>query len=169
MSARHAPTEIGIEGPGIEQPSEAACGRAGEEDRCTDEEHAFAAVEIGKSTVNRSRDRLRQQIRGKHPAKEVEAAQIADDRRHGGSHDRGFHGGHENGHHAGCGYRAPACSKFDRLGRGNCRQDRFHGRLNAAIRPRNARLSATFGKPTMKAGVIDQSIAVIGTLAHGCS
>ena len=108
---RHAQAICAAHGPDIEYPGEAAGGGADEEDGGADKEHALAAVEIGKPSINRRRDRLRQQVGREHPAEQMKAAKLAHNRRHRRRHDRGFHGGHENGHHAGGRYGAPADEK----------------------------------------------------------
>ena len=78
-------------------PGEPAQDRAGEKEPDADEEEALAAVEIGEPAIDRHAHRLRQQIPGEDPAEEIEAAQRADDGRHGGGDDRALDRRHEIG------------------------------------------------------------------------
>ncbi len=80
---------------------EAAQHRAQQEQRSAEEEHPLAAVEIRQAAVNGDGDRLRQQIDREHPPQQREAAEIADDGRHGSGDDGGFDRRHEHRQHAG--------------------------------------------------------------------
>ena len=69
-------------------PCDAAGQRADEEDPDADQHHRLAAVEVGELGEDRDRDRLREEVDGEQPRELGEAAEVADDRRHGGGEDR---------------------------------------------------------------------------------
>ena len=71
-------------------PGEAAHRRAHDEQRRSGEEHALAAIDVGQPAIDRRARGLCQQIGGEDPAEEMEAAEIADDGRHGSADDRRF-------------------------------------------------------------------------------
>ena len=101
-------------------PGEAAGRRSDQEDAGADEEHPFAAENVGESTVDRRSDRLGEEIGREHPAEQPEAAEIGHDRRHRGGHDGAFHRRHEDRHHAGSRHQASMHATFGgkRRGRG---------------------------------------------------
>jgi len=75
--------------------------RADEEDDDAEDQHRLAAKNVGQLTVDDGRCRLRQQERRKHPRVIGEAAEVADDARHGCRDDGGFDRHHEVGEHDG--------------------------------------------------------------------
>ena len=83
------------------RPGEAAENRANEEDRDPDQHHILAAGEIGELAENHGGRRLRQKKRREHPAVKRQAAELADDLRHGGGDDRRFDRDHEIRRHNG--------------------------------------------------------------------
>ena len=75
--------------------------RAKEEDRDPDQHHSLAADEIGELAEHHGGRGLRQKERREHPAVERQAAELADDLRHGGGDDRRFDRDHEIRRHDG--------------------------------------------------------------------
>jgi hypothetical protein len=76
---------------------EAAQQRAEEEEGDAEIQDALAAVEIGEAPIERHRHRLGQEISGKNPAEEVEAAERADNARHRRGDDGALDRRHEDG------------------------------------------------------------------------
>ncbi len=79
---------------------EAAQRGTDQEQAGTGIEHLLASVDIGEPAIDRNAHRLRQQIDREHPRKQIEPAQIGNDRRHRGGNDGALHRRHEGRHHA---------------------------------------------------------------------
>ncbi len=84
---------------GSHRPGEAGERRADEKDDDAADQHGFAAENIGKLAIDDGGGGLRQQKGGKDPAIIGEAAELADDARHGGRDDGRFDGDHEGRKH----------------------------------------------------------------------
>ena len=84
------------------RPREPAQDRANEEDRDPDQHHRLAADAIGELAEHHGGCGLGQEEGREHPAIEGQAAELADDLRHGGRDDRRFDRDHEiRRHHGG--------------------------------------------------------------------
>ena len=69
------------------RPGDAAQDRADQEQADAEQHHRLAAEQVGELAVDRHGDRLGQQVDREQPRELGEAAEVGDDRRHGGGDD----------------------------------------------------------------------------------
>ena len=132
---------------------------ADQEQPCADVEHLLAPIHIGEPAIDRNADRLRQQVDGEHPGKQVESAQVGDDRRHRGGDDRALHRRHEGRHQAGGQHQGAAHRRSLRKVNGCCRGvEALVGQRSASLCPGRAARSVI---PLAGGNLHDRNAAVL--------